>query len=68
MYLGQKPDNQKPCRNPGLLNWIKTVVLMLNSDLVLAIKLTEYTVVTEKATSYSVKVRHCHLSCRSLSL
>lgn len=53
----QKPDKQKSCRNPGLIKWIKTVILMFNSGLVLAIKMIEYTIATEKATSYSVKVR-----------
>lgn len=53
----QKPDKQKSCRNPGFLKWIKTVVSMLNSRLVLAIKMIEYMVAPEKATSYSVKVR-----------
>lgn len=53
----QKPDKQKSCRNPGFLKWIKIVILMLNSGLVVAIKMIEYTVATEKATSYSVKVR-----------
>lgn len=38
-------------RNPGFLKWIKTVVLMLNSVLVLHIKTTEYMVATDKVTS-----------------